>query len=201
MIRLAFALWLALAAPAAAETLPAVYRVAGVAAGDVLNVRAEPSAGAAILGAIAPGTGGVEVVRLSGDGRWGMVHTGEGNGWVAMRFLEATPPEDPALIPRPLRCLGTEPFWSLTRALHGGTWSTPDAPEAKVAFPYEYAAPEGYFAYAEDALGRGFQLIVTRETCSDGMSDRIYGFSARLFLAFREGNRLYSGCCTLDARQ
>ncbi|VDC23486.1 COG3650 family protein [Pseudogemmobacter humi] len=200
MIRLSFALWLALAAPAAAETLPALYRVAGVAAGDALNVRAAPSAAAEVLGVIAPDTRGVEVVGLSEDGRWGLVHSGEGNGWVAMRYLEATPPEDPARIPAPLRCLGTEPFWSLTRAPNGGTWSTPGAEET-LGFPREYVADRGYSAWGEDSLSGSYQLIVTRETCSDGMSDRIYGFSARVFAVSPGGNRLYSGCCTLDARQ
>lgn len=67
MIRsaLALILWLA-AGPAAAQDLPAVYDVAGVAADDVLNVRAEPSAEAPVLRTLAPDAGGIEVVALSG---------------------------------------------------------------------------------------------------------------------------------------
>ncbi|WP_157971064.1 COG3650 family protein [Pseudogemmobacter bohemicus] len=183
-----------------AETLPSAWRVEGVSAGDVLNIRAGPTASSGILGTIPRDSSRVEVLMLSEDGKWGLVGFPEGNGWVAMRYLAPVPPPPAGEMPRPMRCLGTEPFWSLSREAQGGTWSVPEEPGQKIAFLQAYAAPGGYYAQAEDRDGRMLHLIVTREVCTDGMSDRIYGFSARLFAQHRDGNRLYSGCCTLDGR-
>jgi hypothetical protein len=88
MVRiLSLILALLVAMPAAAQDLPALFRVTGVAANDVLNIRAEPSARAAIIGSFRPDAGGIEVVALSADGRWGLVNSGEQAGWSSMRYL------------------------------------------------------------------------------------------------------------------
>lgn len=192
-------LWLG-AGALQAQDLPSAFRVIGVEAADVLNIRAEPDAGSVILGTIPHNSSRVEVLRRSDDGKWGLVGAGEGNGWVAMRYLEPVAASPAAQLPAPLRCLGTEPFWSFAH-MPEKTWLlTPE--EASVALvPSEnFAAGDGYYAAARDAVGRGYHLIVTREICSDGMSDRIYGFSARLFRQGGAENRLYSGCCSLDGR-
>lgn len=204
MIRLALVLAL-LALPVAAEEappLPALAHVAGVAAGDVLNVRAEPRAGAAILGTIPPGTEGVEVLALSDDGKWALVPLPEGAGWAARRFLLPMP-SDPARMPRPLRCHGTEPFWALQIDEFGGRWSTPDSGEHRIAVPVAEVAPEGWLALIEDPeAGHSLTAVLTREACGDGMSDRRYGLRALIFdQDLRRGqNRLWQGCCTLDRR-
>lgn len=200
MIRAALALLLFCGA-AQAQSLPAAYQVQGVAAGDVLNIRAEPSASAPVLGSFGPYDLNIEVLRLSEDGRWGRVGLPEGTGWVAMRFLKATPPDDPDTIPRPFTCVGTEPFWSLALTARGGMeWSTPDTPRTDLSLTEEHVATQGYFARAEEGPTRLYSLTVTREWCTDGMSDREYGFLARLFIESPDGNLLLSGCCTLDAR-
>ncbi len=196
---------LAPAGPARAQPhLPAAYRVTGVAADDVLNIRAAPSARAPIVGRIAPFALHVEVLELTGDARWGRVPLPEGSGWVAMRFLAPTPREDPAALPRPLSCRGTEPFWHLGLFPRGAEWTTPDAGPLRLDGGHEAVAPEGFLARlrAPAGAGRGtdYTLIVQREGCSDGMSDRPFGFSARLFLEGAAGNRALSGCCTLDHR-
>ncbi|MGA0539534.1 COG3650 family protein [Neotabrizicola sp. VNH66] len=200
MIRAAFAVFLMCSA-AQAEPFPAAYQVQGVAADDVLNIRAEPSASAPVLGALGPFDINVEVLRLSEDGKWGLVSLAEGAGWVAMRFLRATPPDDPSLIPRPFRCVGTEPFWSLTLPARGGMeWSTPDTPRTDLTLTEEHVASQGYLVRAKEGTTRIYSLTVTREWCSDGMSDREFGFLAKLFIEQPDGNLLLSGCCTLDAR-
>jgi uncharacterized membrane protein len=52
---------------------------------------------------------------------------------------------------------------------------------------------------AQDESGRNYQSVITREQCNDGMSDRQFGFSIRMFLAGKgDGNQVLSGCCTLD---
>ncbi|MBE2276614.1 MAG: SH3 domain-containing protein [Rhodobacteraceae bacterium] len=202
MIRACLLSLVLLAAPAGAEVFPGLARVTGVAADDVLNVRAEPSASAAILATIAPGTEGIEVLEVSGNGKWALVPLPEGSGWVARRFLQ-TMPQDPASLLRPMRCTGTEPFWTMEIAGFGGTWSTPEEQGVVLALPVTEAAPEGWFALAEDPVrGHGLSLIVTRGSCSDGMSDRRFGLTALIFdKDYRNGrNRIWQGCCTLDRR-
>lgn len=186
--------------PAGAEVLPAAFMVKGVAGNDVLNIRAEPGSAAPAVGAIDPHAANVEVIQISGDGKWGRVSTGEGNGWVAMRYLEPMPMLDPAMVPRPLTCLGTEPFWRLSLPPQGAQWATPDDPAIELAVTEEAVAPTGYFISAEEGPERVFRLTVSREWCSDGMSDREYGFAVRLFVEAPDGNALLSGCCTLDHR-
>lgn len=204
MIRLALALAL-LALPVAAEEaplLPALTHVTGVAAGDVLNVRAAPSAGAAVLGSIPPGTEGVEVLEISADGKWALVPLPEGAGWAARRYLSPMP-FDPARMPRPMRCHGTEPFWALQIDEFGGQWATPEAGAHRIALPQAEAAAEGWLALIEDPeAGHSLTALITREICSDGMSDRRHGLRAQIFdRDLRRGqNRIWQGCCTLDRR-
>ncbi|HGG04386.1 MAG TPA: SH3 domain-containing protein, partial [Aliiroseovarius sp.] len=98
---------------ALAQNLPDAFFVTGVAADDVLNIRAEPSARSAIVGQLGPQAINVEVIAFSDNGKWGKVSTGEGNGWVAMRFLERSNHTPAGEVPRPMACFGTEPFWAL----------------------------------------------------------------------------------------
>ncbi|MGB3280174.1 MAG: peptide-binding protein, partial [Pseudorhodobacter sp.] len=55
-------LWVVGFGLARAETLPALFDVTGVAADDVLNLRAAPDGVAEILGALGPSAKDVEVV-------------------------------------------------------------------------------------------------------------------------------------------
>lgn len=200
MIR-ALLLLACLSAPATADVLPSAFMVSGVAAGDVLNIRAEPKASATVLGTIAPDAAGVEVTRISDDGKWGLVAAGgEGNGWVALKYLEPMPILDPARLPRPMHCLGAEPFWSLDFGNESTVWTTPDTPETALSELDEAVAPAGYFVQAREGEERTYSLTVTREWCSDGMSDREFGFAARLFIESPDGNLLAGGCCSLDSR-
>ena len=112
MRRLVAALALLWPLPTWAETLPALFAVTGVAADDVLNIRAAPDAGAAAVGSFDPTRINIEVLDVSADGTWGMVGLPEGNGWVAMRFLERQEAVAGS-IPHPSTCIGTEPFWTL----------------------------------------------------------------------------------------
>jgi uncharacterized membrane protein len=185
---------------ASAQEFPATYQVTGVAADDVLNIRAEPAAGAAKVGEIGPYGFNIEVLRLSDDGAWGLVPMPEGSGWVAMRFLQATPAADPALVPRPLSCSGTEPFWTMGLFPKGAEWLTPEDPRADLTVKDEAVAPQGYRLRAEEGPTRVFHLTVTRQQCSDGMSDRAFGLAASLFIESPDGNDLRTGCCTLDHR-
>lgn len=188
-----------LAVPAAAQDLPALFRVQGVAAHDVLNIRAEPSARAAILGGFAPDAAGVEVNALSGDGRWGRVNSGEGSGWVSLRYLQALPGPGWQSGQAGLRCLGTEPFWSLDLFLptHHAEFHEPGsggfelvldtANLPRTAFPQTLAVP---FSGMREGMA-----VVRRAECSDGMSDRSFGLEAQVY--WRGDPQGLSGCCVL----
>jgi uncharacterized membrane protein len=185
---------------AGAQTFPASYSVTGVAADDALNIRAEPSAEAEILGEIGPYALNIEVIELSDDGKWGKIGLPEGNGWVSMAFLDPIPPVDPNLVQRPLSCFGTEPFWSVSLYPRGAEYNSPDTGIVPLTVTHEAVADQGALIVLEEGPTLNRTLIVRREMCSDGMSDRIYGFATRMFTEAPDGNSALSGCCTLDHR-
>lgn len=197
---LAAGLCLAPLGAAAAETLPATYQVHDVAQTDVLNIRAAPSVSAATVGEIGPFAINVEVIEMSPDGKWGKVGIPEGNGWVNMRYLEATSTADPYAVPRPLSCFGTEPFWNIGLYPRGAEYNSPDTGAVPMTVVDEAVAPQGYYVRLEEGPTLTRTLIVMREKCADGMSDREYGFAARMFLAAPDGNAVHAACCTLDHR-
>lgn len=192
--------WLCWPALALAQTFPASYAVTGVAATDVLNIRAEPSARAAIAGEIAPFALNIEVLALSPDGKWGQVATPEGTGWVSMTYLDLTEPEDPALVQRPLTCSGTEPFWSVSLYARGAEYNSPDTGAVPMTVLEEAVAPEGFLIRLEEGPTLNRTLVIRRTACSDGMSDRAYGFSTLMFTDAPDGKSAVQGCCTLDHR-
>lgn len=194
----------ALAAPAQAETaFPSLHDVAGVAANDVLNLRASPDAGAAIVGSLPPGLTGVEVVGLSEDGKWGRVNQSETAGWASMRFL--APQDTPAwfTLQRGLRCVGTEPFWSLFVDSETGSarFLTPEeeGPEMNITatWPGEDWRPVAALQLSR-AEGSGVAVIRT-EACSDGMSEMAYGLATDIFLQGKTAAPASAlrGCCSL----
>ena len=199
MIRFALALCVACLAalPALAQDIryPALFDVAGVAANDVLNIRAEPDSGAEILGSFAPKETGIEVLSLNDTGRWGLVNVDERSGWVSMAFLRPQFPGTGAL-PQTFVCFGTEPFWRLD-ATQNGTSAFGEVTDP----PTEFATGP-----VIDARGRtdvmaltadGFVVVLRRNLCSDGMSDRAYGLSSDIVV---NGEAVYSGCCTVSQK-
>lgn len=184
-------------ATAQADGLPAFHEVTGVAADDVLNVRAAPDAGAEKVGDLAPDTTGVEVMALR-DG-WGQVNAGERSGWVSMRFLSRTSPEGVTFSSR-LRCSGTEPFWGLEIAQGTeATFTRPAGPDVTYSVGTLQAAEGRRDSFL--LLGTGphawLTAVLRRAQCTDGMSDRAYGIAADIVLTGHSEPALYSGCCSL----
>lgn len=189
----ALALFLAamlMTASAYAE-VPRLVRVTGLEQSDALNVRAEPSARTADIGDLAEGTV-VEVLETAEKGKWGRILWAEGDGWIALRHTEAVdlPQIGETAVPDGLLCLGSEPFWSLAISAQALVFETPaEADEATL----EYALPAAGRPGLPAALtGGGITAIVRAGACTDGMSDRTYGWSADVV----RGAMLYSGCCT-----
>lgn len=205
MIRiLAVLIWCVLAGAAVAQaqlpperTYPAQFSVRAVAENDVLNIRAEPRADAPIIGSFGPYTQNIEVLRTTPNGAWGFVGMGERNGWVSMQFLRRQDIVDPAALPRPLLCFGNEPFWTLGFWPRGAEFVTPDG-RVDVAVRSESVAPEGFRATVREGAATEREIIVARSGCTDGMTDRRYGWRALMFSSGPDGASVLSGCCTLD---
>ena len=202
-----------LSKPALAQDIfPALHDVTGVAAGDVLNVRAAPSAGAEIIGSLGPFETVVEVIGLSDDGRWGRVNAGEQSGWASMRYLARQPGQTAAdwsvgLAPMTLDCFGTEPFWGLS-LFPGGAFEFTDP------FQGDGTALSGSYKKLSSSASTGkrgfigstdsdpawfgvYAGVINSELCSDGMSDMLYGLALDLLRNDQSGDRLDAGCCRL----
>jgi uncharacterized membrane protein len=192
-------LLLAVAAPAAAEaTLPGLFTVA-VPAGDALNVRAAPGAGADIIGRLPPGTRGVEVVAVDPRGAWGQVNAGERAGWVALRYLEPEPDVWDQDLPPSLACFGTEPFWSVRPAGGEAVLSEPDRDVRLPLTALRDTSTAGIPRRALMAASPAERLtaFVAPGICSDGMSDRLYGLTAAVVHERGGEARLLTGCCSI----
>lgn len=81
-------------------------------------------------------------------------------------------------IPVAFHALGTEPFWSAS--VDGTTlvWSTPEQPSG-VTVPVTRSDGHGVTTYKGVIADQPLTLEVRRETCSDGMSDRVYPLSVK----------------------
>jgi uncharacterized membrane protein len=172
---------------ARAETV----EVTGVAFDDVLNLRTEPRSSAPLAGALPPTAFGIEALKRA-DG-WVYVRSGKLEGWAAARFLrpQFVPGERP---PSPLQCVGTEPFWSFTLDGNSLSYSTPDlkpAPSPVAAVQQSRNSTIVWRVVPKDGPVAS-ATIEAHQACSDGMSDRVFSFSARV--ETRDG-MLLSGCC------
>lgn len=173
------------------------YAVTGVASNDVLNIRMGPNVTDPKIGEYLPEATGIEVIRTTPDGGWAMVGLGERNGWVAARFLVAEPAEE-GVLPTPMSCFGTEPFWSLRTDAQSAAYNDPEAGRIDTALTTHATGTNGYLARF-DSVETAQHLIITQGYCSDGMSDREFAYSAALFFQSAGGSRSLTGCCTFDA--
>lgn len=192
------AMLLLTALPGLAQDYPALHRVAGVGAGDVLNIRAEPSARADIVGHFARDAVGIEVIGLNEEQTWGLVRINEGTGWVNIRFLAREHADAWHSGTHSLTCSGTEPFWTFSFFLPSNraefvapddSWEVrTDAPDLpRTVFPPTLALP---FSGAREGFA-----VVRNGVCSDGMSDRLFGLEAQVY--FRGQSGALTGCCML----
>ena len=192
------------AGTAGAETvLPALHDVSGVAANDVLNIRQEPAAASPIIGQLAPGLTGVEVVGVSPDGKWGRVSTGEASGWASMAFLDRQSRPNWFTLEVGLSCSGTEPFWSLNidRLQKTAQFTTPDGQGPQMDITTQWRGDVWRQVAAIQFAGGADQGFATirAEACSDGMSDRDFGLRTDVFLQGTPSSpaRALRGCCSL----
>lgn len=193
---------LCLLTPAAwTQEFPGLFAVTGVTAPDTLNVRDMPTARGEVIGVLPHDDSRIEVLRLSNDGGWGMIPWGERMGWVSMRFMAAEAPAPDDAVATPLLCAGTEPFWSLDVWQEDVFFTAPGLDTLNLTRVDAAAANREYLLKLRTEAGEDYTAIIDRTFCSDGMSDREYGYKISLFRDIAEGGGLVTGCCTLDAHQ
>lgn len=103
------------------------------------------------------------------------------------------PPRAPApaafVFPARLQALGTEPFWSIMIDGPEIAYSSPDEPEARTA-RVTREETGGELRLTGVLGGAPVTVRIVPKTCSDGMSDRVYSYSAKVQL----GERSLQGC-------
>ena len=168
--------------------IPYVSHVQGVPEGDVLNARANATAKSADIGDLYNGDL-VEVTAQNASGKWSRVNVGERTAWVSTKYLSPRPKNSFQFV-----CGGTEPFWSLTfdsanPAIFdplGGPGKTLDISTLSLNMAQRY--------WRLSYQGPFFNGEILAHECSDGMSDRTYGW---LFRGLVDQTPI-AGCCSLN---
>lgn len=89
--------------------------------------------------------------------------------------------------------LGTEPFWGISISKSGIVYSPADGAKQKFAYvaPLQAAGrPADYVRVYRFKDRANSVLILKKNTCSDGMSDNVYPYSA----TFMQGSFILEGC-------
>ena len=185
-----------------ALVLPDTFAVKDVADDDVLNIRSLPGTDGEIIGSLGPAAESIEVIRLSEDGRWGLVNQAEQAGWVSMRFMENEQSEY-ALLDRQLSCSGTEPFWGFSFMPDGpAQFNDSNLSEEPIDLVTGWKAKQWYHRGGPEIAefkseNRVLTASFTRGYCDDGMSDYEYGIVFVGHLTDGALGMSYSGCCSL----
>ena len=94
-----------------------------------------------------------------------------------------------------VRLTGTEPFWHARITGRAATYVTPERQDG-ITFDVDRFAGNNGLAFTGRMEGQSFDLTITPGTCSDGMSDRSYPYTATLRIADEQRN----GCAWTDAQ-
>lgn len=89
-----------------------------------------------------------------------------------------------------MQALGTEPFWSIRMEGDKLTWSSPEDMPGTPFTTASGKARDGGWRYVGTLKGEAAELVIAPGKCSDGMSDTVYPYTARLAL----GTQRLSGC-------
>jgi len=164
---------------------PRLVEITGVPANDTLNLRQRPSGNSADIGDL---HNGEQVEILSTQGNWGLIGRGEGDGWISLRYTQqVSRPILASGLPVGLACFGTEPFWSMN-LLKLGVVSVDGVSQPILESGISMNDTQTYFLATPEIVG-----ILRAQQCSDGMSDRTYGWQFDVVT----GQGLFSGCCSV----
>lgn len=175
------------------------YRVVDGIDGKALPVvRTQPDPTAEELATLAAGASDIVVAgtRLEAHGVvwWQVVHK-QTLGWVEASHLAPMTVEMPLQEVFPLRCVGTEPFWSLHIEGGQGVFETPESSQHWAAGEINTAVGMvGRYAVRLENDGAVGHLAAWRNPhfCSDSMSNIGYPFEG--IVVVPDGTA-YSGCC------
>ncbi len=91
-------------------------------------------------------------------------------------------------------CIGTEPFWGLVISESEGKIALKQIAEGQgKVFPWTQPKQEGdvvLYESTDPATGEKIAVMLRKEPCSDGMSERMYPYSAKL----KYGGQMLQGC-------
>ena len=122
-----------------------------------------------------------------------------------MALAACSPAEEPASPPaeppppsvlggvdlaRPVRALGTEPFWSVELTGTEMVYTTPEPPERRAPQPSPVVQGTTATFESETADGVALRVTLVSTECSDGMSDRTYPLTAMV----KVGDVELTGC-------
>lgn len=176
---------------------PSYYKVTSSLT-DYLNVRAEPSVDSKDIGDIGPGAQPFEIIETDASGKWGRIIWQETTAWVALRFME--PIELPLLantiVPIGLLCAGTEPFWTIEiESSENAVLSTPEAATPMSITTVSVSENRTQHPVAIELFTKDYSAVtvVSRQACSDGLTDIKYSWSANVVI--QPDLNLLSGCC------
>ena len=207
---LAFACLIAALATASGLGLAAgryEYRVVGIQAPDVLNMRERPESqnrisSARIVGRIpakAASVLGSGATQRIGAARWFEVRYGEVRGWVNGRFLAPLSGKLDRALEADLLCSGAEPFWSLKVEQDAAEFKSADTPAERysIAAREPFQGREGTLALRlVSDNGSISALVQHKEWCSNGGSDVEYAFEVRA-VGFGGSEQPRRGCCMM----
>jgi uncharacterized protein YraI len=126
------------------------FRVVDVDDGDVLNIRAGPSAGYPIVGAIPPGGGGVRLVGHCQG--WCPVSYNGTSGWVNGRYLAPEPAAaalargyvaEPVAPPRARKGAQLPAYWRVTGVAEGESLKVHDGPSPSTSVVHAFEPQSG----------------------------------------------------------
>lgn len=112
-----------------------------------------------------------------------------------------TPSDEPAPVlggvdlARPVRALGTEPFWSMDLNGTELVYTAAEPPEQRAPQPNPVVQGTTATWEAETADGTDLRVTLIATECSDGMSDRTYPLTAMV----KVGDRDLTGCAASTA--
>ncbi|MGV8929980.1 MAG: COG3650 family protein [Brevundimonas sp.] len=91
---------------------------------------------------------------------------------------------------KPVRAVGTEPFWSVELTGTEMVYTTPEPPEQRAPQPHPLVQGTTATWEAETADGTSLTVTLVATECSDGMSDRTYPLTAMV----KVGDATLTGC-------
>lgn len=183
---------------ASAATPFKLYQVNLTNPKDTLNLRAKPNTTADIILKIPNKTSilvtGVE--KQVGNTLWAQVHWYNFNSWVNKKYLKPSTALNnlKSVVPKSLptfKCVGTEPFWNFNikrGVIQGEDFSVGTKYNTSIT-KSNISTTKNIYLIQSPKLNL---LLQKTNTCSDGMSDKVYKYHVDVLLP----NKNYlTGCC------